>query len=136
MTENTIDHKVLLCALLALIGLSMTLVISPVLAEITYLVEAKERKHPGIFGSKGAYAQAYGLFNVSFAGGTMVGPLWAGLIDMRAGWKTMSWTMGLLCVLSALPAWLFTGGLITRPDLSQRQISRKRKSETVASTSV
>ncbi|KAI9791728.1 MAG: hypothetical protein M1816_003538 [Peltula sp. TS41687] len=135
VTENTIEHKVLLCALLAMIGLSLTLVISPVLAEITYVVEAKEKKHPGIFGSKGAYAQAYGLFNVSFAGGTLVGPLWAGFVEARAGWNTMAWTMGLLCVVSAVPAWLFTGGFVTRPDLSQRQMSRKRKREAAAEAS-
>jgi MFS family permease len=135
VTENTIEHKVLLCALLALDGLGLTLVLGPILAEITYMVEAKEKKHPGIFGSKGAYAQAYGLFNVSFAGGTMVGPLWAGLIERAAGWKTMSWTLGLLCVTAALPAWLFTGGFITRPDLSQREMSEKRKREAASSTS-
>lgn len=125
----------MLCALLAIIGLGLTLILSPVLAEITYIVDTKEKKHPGIFGSKGAYAQAYGLFNVSFAGGTMVGPLWAGFIERSAGWKTMCWTLGLLCVFSALPAWLFTGGFITRPDLSQREMSEKRRREAESSAS-
>jgi Na+/melibiose symporter-like transporter len=65
VTHNSLDQKVLLCALLALIGLTETLVFAPITAEITYVVEAKEEKQPGIFGSNGAMAQAYGLFNMA-----------------------------------------------------------------------
>lgn len=60
-----IHQVVLLCALLALLGLSLALGMTPLLAEFTYVVSHKEQTHPGAFGGKGAYATAYGgyLFN-------------------------------------------------------------------------
>ncbi|KAI9818889.1 MAG: hypothetical protein M1827_007710 [Pycnora praestabilis] len=114
VTHHTIEQIVLLCALLVLIGFSLTLVMPPLMAEITYVVEAKEKKNPGLFGTSGAYAQAYGLFNCAFAGGTLVGPIWAGFVEAKAGWGTMSWSLGLLSALSAIPAIIWTGGLITK----------------------
>ena len=114
-----VDHEgigqiVLLCALLAMVGLTLTMAMTPLLAEITYVVAAKEEKRPGIYGEKGAYAQAYALFNTSFAAGTLIGPLWAGFVSTQAGWGTMSWSLGLLSMVSAIPAAIWTGGLITR----------------------
>lgn len=84
------------------------------MAEITYVVDAKEKKNPGIFGKTGAYAQAYGLFVMSYAAGTLIGPLWGGLVNSSAGWATMTWTLGLLSASGAVPALIWTGGLITR----------------------
>ena len=106
-------QKVLLCALLSLIGLTLTLVMPPLMAEITYVVEAKEKAYPGRYGSNGAYAQAYGLFVTAFAAGTMIGPTWAGYVRDSAGWATMSWTLGLFSFAAAVPCLFFTGGLIT-----------------------
>jgi hypothetical protein len=114
VTENTIQHKALLCALLVLIGASLTCILSPLMAEITYVVEAKEKKNPGAFGKTGAYAQAYGLFVMSYAAGTLVGPLWGGLVNSTAGWGTMTWSLGFLSASGAVPALIWTGGLITR----------------------
>jgi hypothetical protein len=47
VTHNTLSQKVLFSALLFLIGLGLTLVLPPLMAEITYVVEAKEREKPG-----------------------------------------------------------------------------------------
>lgn len=114
--ENNIKDKVLLCALLAVAGLFLTLTFPPIMAEISGIVEAKEktmlaRGHPG-FGPGGAYAQAYALFNVAFAGGCMIGPLLAGFIVEQKGWATMSWVLGLLSCITALPAFLWITGWI------------------------
>lgn len=87
---------------------------SPLMAEITYLVEAKERRRPGAFGRGGAYAQAYGLFNMAFAGGCMVGPIWAGFVNERAGWGTMAWSLAVLSFVSAIPTAVWCGGFIGR----------------------
>ncbi|KAL9613146.1 MAG: hypothetical protein Q9167_002311 [Letrouitia subvulpina] len=106
------EQAVLLCALLALIGAALTIILTPVLAEFSYAVETKEKKHPGLFGEKGAYAQAYGLFNCAFAGGMLVGPLWAGTVVQREGWAMMCLTLGILSLVSAIPAGLFIGGWI------------------------
>lgn len=74
------------------------------MAEISYTVIAKEKNNPGLYGPKGAIAQAYGLFNMAFAAGALVGPIWAGFVEQGAGWATMTWTLGLLSGVSAIPA--------------------------------
>ena len=117
VTHNSMQQKVLLCALLALLGLALAFAIAPLLAEISYVVADKEitiarRTGKPAWSGKGAYAQAYGLFNVAFAGGCLVGPIWGGLVVERAGWETMTWTMGLLNAAGAVPVFLWVGGWI------------------------
>jgi MFS family permease len=114
-----VDHDskqqiILFCVLLSFVGLTLTLVLTPLMAEITHIVTDLERDNPGAFGQTGALAQAYGLFVCSFAGGTVVGPLWAGFVTRKVGWATMWWTLGLLSMLTAIPAVLFTGGWLFR----------------------
>ena len=65
-----IDQMVLLCALLACLGVALSMAMTPLLAEITYIIHIKETTHPGVFGRRGAYATAYGLFNTAYASGT------------------------------------------------------------------
>ncbi|ESZ94455.1 hypothetical protein SBOR_5173 [Sclerotinia borealis F-4128] len=113
VTYDSLNQKVLLCALLALIGVSLTCVIPGLMAEITYIVEAKEKEIPGRFGKNGAYAQAYGLFITAFAAGTLIGPVWSGYVKDSAGWGTMAWTLGLFSLTGAIPCLIYTGGLIT-----------------------
>lgn len=108
------EQIVILCVLLTLLGTALTIVMTPLLAEITYILNAKERHHPGLFGEKGAYAQAYGLFNCAFAGGMLVGPLWAGFVVEKSGWGIMCLTLGVLAVVSSVPAFLLTNGWIGR----------------------
>ncbi|KAF1998628.1 MFS general substrate transporter [Amniculicola lignicola CBS 123094] len=111
--ENTIRDKVLICTLLALIGFSLAMTFPPFMAEISGIVEAKERKMLAMggkgYGKGGAYAQAYALFNVAFAGGCMIGPLLAGFVADKS-WSTMAWVLGLLDGVTAIPAFLFLGG--------------------------
>lgn len=114
VTHDSLGQKVLLCVLMALIGISLTLVMPPLMAEITYVVEAKEKQSPGRYGTTGAYAQAYGLFVMAFAAGSLIGPLWAGYVRDEAGWGTMSWSLGLFSLSGAVPCAIWTGGLITR----------------------
>jgi MFS family permease len=116
VTHNSLSQKVLLVALLALIGLAMTLSFPLIMAEITHIVSAKERSRPkGTFGAKGgAYAQAYGLFNMAFAIGTLIGPIWAGLIKQDYGWATMAWTLGLLSGVTAVPCVIWVDGSIRK----------------------
>ena len=127
--HDSLNQKVLLGALLALIGISLTLVMTPLMAEITYVVEAKEKSNPGGYGEKGAYAQAYGLFNTAFAGGTLIGPIWGGFVVARAGWETMAWTLGLLSALSAIPTMIWAGGFITNRHRDQARWNHKKKDD-------
>ena len=124
-----VDHSgtrqiVLLCGLLALLGVALTILMTPLLAEITYILSSKEQKHPGLFGETGAYAQAYGLFNCAFAGGMLLGPIWAGLLVGRVGWADMCLTLGALAAVSTIPAVLFTNGWIR--DREQREGDENR----------
>ncbi|KAG9235842.1 MFS transporter-like protein [Amylocarpus encephaloides] len=112
VTSNTIRQKVLLCALLALLGLFLTMILAPLMAEIDHCLTMEERRRPGSLGEKGAAAQGFGLFNLAYAIGSLVGPLWAGLIVEKAGWGTMTWTLGLLSGIAAVPVFWWTGGRI------------------------
>jgi MFS family permease len=114
--HNSLGQKVLLCALLTLIGICINLCSPPVMVEITSVVEAKERQNPGLFGSRGAYAQAYGLFNFAYAAGCLIGPIWGGFVHEKAGWGTMSWTLALLSALTAIPAGLWFEGWYFKKD--------------------
>lgn len=120
VTYHSLKQIVFLCTLLALLGTSNQLIMVPLMAEITHIVEEKERKVPGIFGKHGAYAQAYGLFFCCYSGGALVGPIWAGFVEQRAGWGTMAWSFGLLSGLTAILVLISFGGLITRVNTLER----------------
>ncbi|TGZ77703.1 MFS general substrate transporter [Ascodesmis nigricans] len=117
VSQNTMGHKVLLCALLFLVGVAMTLVITPFLAEITFVVIDLEDRKPGRFGKQGAIAQAYGLFNIAFAAGTMIGPLLAGFIRESKGWNIQVLVLGILWLASAVPTIIYTGGKLSSADI-------------------
>lgn len=109
--HNTLNQKVLLCALLALVGCGLTLALTPIMAEISYAVDAKAKRHPpGFFGKNGAYAQAYALFNMAWAAGAMIGPLLAGLVQNSHGWPTATLILGCVSIFTAIPTAIWTGG--------------------------
>ena len=54
---------------------------------------------------------------MAWAAGTLVGPLWAAAVQKEAGWKTFTWTLGLLNAVSAIPVMLYSGGFIVRRKL-------------------
>jgi MFS family permease len=112
VTHDSIEQKVLLSALLVLIGSTFAAGLPPLLAEVSYLIDAKQKEHQGIFGKHGAVAQGYGLFNCAFAAGSLVGPIWAGMIRDAYGWGTMSWSLGVLSSFTSVPTLLFLGGSI------------------------
>ncbi|KAK4219134.1 major facilitator superfamily domain-containing protein [Rhypophila decipiens] len=103
VTENTMQHKVLLCVLLTLLGITMlTFANTPLLAEMTYAIEAKEHRRPGIWGEKGIYGIAYGLWTTAFALGGTIGSIMAGYINAGPGWGTLTWVLGLWSALGAI----------------------------------
>ncbi len=88
--------------------------LTPLLAEISYIVRVKEGSRPGVFGGRGAYATAYGLFNTAFAGGMLVGPIWGGFVAQGDGWATMGWSLAVLALVGAAVAALMIGGWVGR----------------------
>ncbi|MCJ1270378.1 hypothetical protein MMC22_010275 [Lobaria immixta] len=121
VTHKAIGQEILLCAILVPIGIGIALVSAPVFTEIVHIVYAKERQNPGAFGAGGATAQAYGLFNVAFAAGMIVGPLYAGFVRETAGWGTMGWGLGLICGVTSIPVLLVTGGWIGKRQIYNRE---------------
>lgn len=123
--ENTLNDKVILCALLALTGLFLALTFPPIMAEISGVVAAKEETMLASgragFGPGGAYAQAYGLFNMAFAGGCMVGPLLAGFIVEDKGWSIMTLVLGILSAVTAFPACLWLGGWLFKRKYGEQE---------------
>lgn len=112
--HDGIRQVVLLSALLVFIGAAMALVLTSLMSEFSKVCDAKERQQPGLFGPRGGYGQSYGIFNVAWSAGTLLGPFWSAGVKSAAGWKTMTWTLGLLCAVSSIPIILFSGGMITR----------------------
>lgn len=89
--------------ILTLLGITMlTFANTPLLAEMTYAIEAKEQRRPGIWGEKGVYGIAYGLWTTAFALGGTIGSIMAGYINAGPGWATLTWVLGLWSALGAL----------------------------------
>lgn len=105
VSENKIEHKILLCGLLVGVGIALACVFGPLMAEITWAIQDDE-DGSGV----GPYAQAYGLYNMAFSGGTLLGPIMGGMIRDSAGWGTVGWSMGLVTFVSAIPQLIWTGG--------------------------
>jgi MFS family permease len=127
--NDSINHKVMLCAFLVVIGAGLTLAIIPLMAEMTYAVEAKAlRSPPGFFGKNGAYAQAYGLFNMAWAAGSMIGPLLAGFVRDAYGWPTATLILGCVSIFTAFPTAVWTGGSIFKKRRKDAEESRNSAS--------
>lgn len=109
VSQNTLSHKVLLGALLVLMGVTSNLANTPLMAEISYAIEAEEAKSPGIFGQKGVYGLGYGLFCTSFALGGSIGSLMSGYVMTGAGWSTLTWALAVWTAGGAVVVGLATG---------------------------
>lgn len=110
-----VNHKsdaqiALLCVLLFAIGFALNMILTPVYTEAKEAVDEAKRKKPGVFGEKGAYAQAFGLMNMAYAAGSIAGPLVGGLLVDRFGWGGSTITTGLLFIICAVPSFWITGG--------------------------
>ena len=77
--------------------------VPPLAADLSVVVEEKEKADPDVFGPGGAYAQAYALFNCSIAAATLFGPIAATALKERFGWGVMSAAMGVFAVSGAVP---------------------------------
>ncbi|GAT22024.1 MFS transporter [Aspergillus luchuensis] len=119
VTHDSMGQKVLLCALLVLIGFCVASLMPPLLVEASYIVAEKEAQDPNAFGKGGAMALSYGILNSAYAAGTIVGPFFAGFIRENAGWKTMTWALALLTGVSGVPILLFLGGFLFKKKRSE-----------------
>lgn len=72
--EDTLGDKVLLCAMLFMVGVGAALVFGPLMAEITWAIEDDEADRED--SSTVPYATAYGLFNMAFQPEPCLAPSW------------------------------------------------------------
>ncbi|EWC43451.1 hypothetical protein DRE_07561 [Drechslerella stenobrocha 248] len=111
---------VLLCALLSGIGFLVSAAMPGAMGEISASVVEYERQRPGVFGERGAFAQAYALFNVAYSVGSVVGPLLGGFLNDAVGWNNLMLTFGVMCFATSMVTVWYTGGKITKDDLPWR----------------
>ncbi|OAA76021.1 Major facilitator superfamily domain, general substrate transporter [Akanthomyces lecanii RCEF 1005] len=109
VTENTLRHKVLFGALLALMGVALAFSSTPLMAEITYAIHDKERRQPGVWGPKGVYGVGFGLFTTAFALGGVVGSFMGGYLYQGPGWGVFGWGFSIWCAGGAAVCALFVG---------------------------
>ena len=72
-------------------------------------VECLVLKHPDTFGSKGAFAQAYSLFDAALGLATVAGPGCSGLLLEKTNWQITAGTLAILCAIGGLPVLVYTG---------------------------
>lgn len=111
VTRNTLAQKALLCALLVIIGLAMAVAMLAIVAEIGATVAEAETNDPQAI-KKSVTATGWSFAGVAGAAGTLVGPLFAGLIRNAAGWQTTTWCLGLLSAFTGVFLLLCLGGWI------------------------
>ena len=93
-----------------LLGIGLNFMIAPLAADMVAEVENLAQANPSVFGEKGAYAQAFSLFDAAFGISTAVGPVLAGAFYEGTNWQIMAVSLALLTVMGGLPVFWFTGG--------------------------
>ncbi|KAF1954598.1 MFS general substrate transporter [Byssothecium circinans] len=119
VTEDTIAHKAMLCGLLGGVGIARAMVVGPLMAEITWVIgeraEGEEEHEVGPdAGGKSIIAQAYGLYNMAFSGGSILGPVMAGNIRDASDWGTVGWSLGILAFVTFVTQAIWIGGPLRR----------------------
>lgn len=84
-------------------GFSLNLMVAPLGADLTHVVDTIEGKNHGMFGNFGAYGHVFALYNCALAVAGMLGPLLAGILANKTGWKTMSLVLGIFGASGAIP---------------------------------
>lgn len=85
------------------LGFALNLVMVPLSAELTYVVEELENTKPGIFGPSGAYGQMFAIYTITLALAIIFGPDAAGYLQNNYGWGVTTMSMGIACASGVLP---------------------------------
>ncbi|KAL8726062.1 MAG: hypothetical protein Q9166_006941 [cf. Caloplaca sp. 2 TL-2023] len=131
ITAGTTMPFLKLVVLLIFVGIAFALAMPPLRVEASKVVEALERKKPGVFGEYGAYSQAYGLINTAIAAGGMVGPLYAGYVRVWLGWAALSLSMGIVSAVMLVLLLLFCGEKSRSNEQSEADSDPQRPSEVI-----
>lgn len=118
-TQDTTGHIVMFIAFVALMGFLLMSVFSPIAAEMSHAVGEIEARHPGIYGKSKGYGQAYGIFNVGFSLGSLIGSFHAGETRRHAGWNMVTISFAIVAFGVAVIAFIFTEGIIFKKDIKK-----------------
>ena len=72
-------------------------------------VESLASQHPNTFGSRGAFAQAYSLFDAALGLATVAGPAWSGVVLEETNWQITAGTLAVICGVGGVPVFCYTG---------------------------
>ncbi|KAL9125171.1 MAG: hypothetical protein Q9217_005581 [Psora testacea] len=129
LVENpTKGQVILLVGLLVLLGFSVASVNLTAMTEVGNSIHAMEERDPRRFGEGGGLAQGYAFLNMAYAAAQLIGPLLAGFVAHRIGWKGMTLVLGACYFVTAIPIALFSGGWILSNRKSQRDIHQEEAS--------
>lgn len=126
--DRELHDKLTFVALVALVGLFAIGAASPSLAEMTLALTEIEGRHPGIYGKGKGFGKAYGLFNVGYAVGAIIGPVQAGGVLSSKGWGTASLSLGIVCFIVAIVSFFFAGGKMDKSETG-KELEEKRAEE-------
>ena len=94
---------------LRIAGIGLNFILAPLAADMFDEVESLVLKHPDTFGSKGAFAQAYSLFDAALGLATVAGPACSGLLLEKTNWQITAGMLAVLCVIGGVPVLGYTG---------------------------
>lgn len=107
VNQITALHITILCIILGSVGLCVDLSEPALMVEIQRVLDDMETKDPGVFGEKGAIAQAFSLHSMAHFGGLALGPIVGGFVSFHFGWDAMTLALGILALVTAVPMlWL------------------------------
>lgn len=90
-------------------GVGLNFILAPLAADMFDEVESLVTKNPDKFGSRGAYAQAYSLFDASLGLATVAGPVCSGLFLANTNWQITAVMLAVICAIGAVPVFSYTG---------------------------
>jgi MFS family permease len=107
VSHGSVSQKILFGVLVAFCGISPDLGHPGLYVESQMVIEEMEQQSPGIFGEKGAVAQAFGLQTMANYAGLAIGPILGEALFDNYGWKAMALALGALSAATVVPSfWL------------------------------
>lgn len=113
-----------LSVLLVIVGFCVSAIFAPVTGEFSNAVSKVEARRPGCLGKGRGFGQVYGLFNVAYALGSLIGPFEAGGIVDSHGWGAAVLSLGVVTFVAAFVTYPFTGGNLVARWLKKRRAVR------------
>ena len=106
----------------------MTAILSPLAADMFHEVGVLAEENPDVFGTRGAFAQAYSLFNGSLGLSAVLGASSSGFFYEKTNWLITVGVMALLTALVAVQVARYTGGRTKIEEDMKTSVTETRES--------